>query len=323
MSTPCILVTGVGAIIGQGIIKSLRMADRPVRIIGLDRNPHAFGANLCDSFVSKPENEDNEEYLLFLTSLIKEYDINMIIPGIEHDIFFFDAHRNIFKQSQAFLVLNSHELIEIARDKWETAKILEKAGIQIIPGIIPSTWQECISKLGPPPLLLKPRQGNGSRGIVKLYDERDFEYWVANNSINFIIQKIVGTDNQEYTASVFGFGNGRSTSPIIFKRQLNQNGSTLSAELVQDSLINILINRLTKLFKPIGPTNYQFRKESEVVYLLEVNPRISSATSFRAAFNYNEAWMCIDYFIHEIHPNPQPAIKGRATRYTEDWIEYL
>ena len=58
VKTPTVLITGVGAIIGQGIIKSLRMEDRPVRIIGIDRNPDAFGARRCDRFHPKPLNEE-------------------------------------------------------------------------------------------------------------------------------------------------------------------------------------------------------------------------------------------------------------------------
>jgi len=322
MNTPCILVTGVGAIIGQGIIKSLRMENRPVRIIGIDRNPDAFGAHHCDVFHTKPENENGTGYLSFLEGIIEKHGIDLILPGIEHDVFYFQTHRHYFKKLRALPVLNNYELIEIARDKWKTARSLIETGIQVIPGIISDSWQQCVSELGPPPLLMKPRHGNGSRGIQQLNNEQDFEYWKNNTSDTFMIQRIVGTDDQEYTASIFGFGDGDSTIPIIFKRKLSQDGSTLSAKVVQDQSISDFINRLNTHFKPIGPTNYQFRKESEFTYLLEVNPRISSATSFRAAFDFNESWMCIDYFINGIRPNPEPKQAGMAVRYTEDWIEY-
>jgi len=298
------------------------MIDRPVQIIGLDRNPYAFGAHLCDVFYSKPKNEDDEEYLSFLEKLIKKHNVNLILPGIEHDVFYFNSHRSDLRKFQALPVLNNKELIDIGHDKWKTTQVLLDAGIQVIPGIITDTWQKCTSKLGPPPLILKPLHGNGSRGIVLLYTEQDFDYWNYKTSDKFMIQKIIGTDDQEYTASVFGFGDGASTNPIVFRRKLSQNGSTLSAEVVQDRSISDLIDRLNILFKPLGPTNYQFRQESEITYLLEVNPRISSATSFRAAFGFNEAWMCIDYFLNGIHPNPQPKQTGKAVRYTEDWIDH-
>jgi carbamoyl-phosphate synthase large subunit len=82
------------------------------------------------------------------------------------------------------------------------------------------------------------------------------------------------------------------------------------------------LDSLCNLFKPVGPTNFQFRVEDEGLRLLEINPRISSATSIRSAFGYNESLMAVEYFLENKAP-AQPFIrKGTATRYTEDLIIY-
>ena len=80
--------------------------------------------------------------------------------------------------------------------------------------------------------------------------------------------------------------------------------------------------QLTGHLKPLGPTNYQFRKEGDVAYLLEINPRFSSSNSLRTAFGFNEAEMAIDYF--KFGRIPQiPVIKaGMAWRYSEDYVHY-
>ena len=322
MSTLSILVTGVGAIIGQGIIRSLRMEKRPIRIVGIDRNPDAFGARWCDRFHPKPLSEEGPGYLDFLKDLIRNERVDLVLPGIQHDVFYFDAHRNDFAGLGVSLALNHHELIETARDKWKTAQALSRAGFDVIPTRVSGSWDECVSDLGAPPLLLKPRQGEGARKIVRLHDERDFEYWTRKMDEPFMLQRIVGTDDNEFTASVFGLGKGQATPPIIFRRKLSATGSTLSADVVDDASIEDMIGRLNALFRPLGPTNYQFRKEAAMVYLLEINPRISSATSFRAAFGFNEAWMCVEYFARKTVPAPGAIRKGRAVRYVEDHVEF-
>ena len=44
-----VLVTGVGAIIGYGIINSLKMQNEyPIRIVGMDIYDDAYGQFLCD-----------------------------------------------------------------------------------------------------------------------------------------------------------------------------------------------------------------------------------------------------------------------------------
>ena len=44
------LVTGIGTIIGYGIIDSLRKSKYDVNIVGMDINPDAVGKNWCDEF---------------------------------------------------------------------------------------------------------------------------------------------------------------------------------------------------------------------------------------------------------------------------------
>ena len=73
-----------------------------------------------------------------------------------------------------------------------------------------------------------------------------------------------------------------------------------------------LIRRLTEVLKPLGPTNYQFRRHEGEYLVIEVNPRISSATSIRAAFGYNEATMCVDWFVNGHRPQRPNLKKGRA-----------
>ena len=80
-----ILVTGVGAIIGQGIIKSLRKSNYSVRIIGIDRSKNSPGPSLCDVFYQKPLcNEDSSEYLSFWYDVLKKESVDIVLVGLEN-----------------------------------------------------------------------------------------------------------------------------------------------------------------------------------------------------------------------------------------------
>jgi carbamoyl-phosphate synthase large subunit len=69
-----------------------------------------------------------------------------------------------------------------------------------------------------------------------------------------------------------------------------------------------------------GPTNFQFRIANGKPMLLEINPRISSATSIRAAFGFNEAAMCVDHYLHGKKIRQPPLRSGTAVRYLADII---
>jgi carbamoyl-phosphate synthase large subunit len=317
-----VLVTGIGAVVGQGIIRSLRLAPGPVRIVGLDRNPQAFGARWCDDFACKPASEEGEQYLNFLWELFESQAIDLVIPGIEQDVFFFDRNRSLVDGSGPAIVLNRPEAIELGKDKWQAHLYLEAAGLGVIPGRISGSWNECIEELGPPPILMKPRRGSGGKGIVELHDERDFEYWKEKSGADFMVQRIVGSADQEYTVSVFGFGDGAGTEPAIMHRRLGPDGATWWAETIESCPpISDYSNALTRELRPIGPTNYQFRLCDDGAMLLEINPRVSASTSLRAALGVNEAWMCVDYFINERRPGDVRLKPGHAWRFVEDLVE--
>jgi carbamoyl-phosphate synthase large subunit len=137
-----------------------------------------------------------------------------------------------------------------------------------------------------------------------------------------IVQPYIGDDGHEYTVSVFGDGLGNFTAGIALRRQLSLEGFTSLAEVAPMSMFEAPVRDLCKVLNPVGPTNFQFRIGGAGPMLLEVNPRISSSTSMRAAFGYNEAKMCIDFYLHKQLPT-QPSIRsGRAIRYSEDYVTY-
>ncbi len=319
-----IVVTGVGAIIGQGIIKSLRQGPEDVRIIGLDRNAHAFGGRYCDQFVQKPASEEGSAYLSFWRELLEQQSVDLLIPGIEQDLYFLDENRREFDKSHARIVLNSPELVRLGKDKWATIERLSAAGLDVIPSRISGSWDECLADLGPAPLLMKPRRGSGGKGIVFLHDEVDFDYWKKKSGKNFMVQRFVGRDDQEYTVSVFGFGNGSGTEPTILRRSLGPGGATWWAETIESCLpVEQATQSLNYELKPEGPTNYQFRLDGQTAFLLEINPRISSSTSLRAKLGVSEAWMCIEHYLKRRKIEPVKLRAGRAYRYIEDEVEKL
>jgi carbamoyl-phosphate synthase large subunit len=107
---------------------------------------------------------------------------------------------------------------------------------------------------------------------------------------------------------------------MTLKRKLAKDGYTDRAETCVLEEINVALNHFCEYLKPLGPTNFQFRLHEGSLMLMEINPRISSSTSIRTAFGYNESVMVIEYFLEQKMPS-QPQLKlGKAVRYIEDKI---
>lgn len=313
-----VLVTGVGAIIGYGIVNSLRASRYHVRITGIDIYDDAVGQRWCDSFEQAVLTK-TPGYAEFLRNIIRKHSIDLVIPGIEQDVSWMSDHSNVISEAGAKFVLNDTKLVKIADDKWLTHEELVKNGLPVIRTLVKGDFTDASAVLGVP-MLMKPRRSYASKGIVRLNDVEEYAYWKKKLGDNFMIQEIVGDDNSEFTVAVFGQGDGSHNNEIMLQRRLSVEGATSRARVVFDADLRKATVGLVRVFKPVGPTNFQFRRHDGEYLLLEINPRVSSSTSIRTAFGYNEAEMCITYYLEGRQPEPCSIKQGRASRYIADWI---
>ena len=257
-----------------------------------------------------------------MQSTISKNEIDLVIPGIEIDMYKWVEHIPEIKEVGALALLNNRELIQLCKDKWLFYNSINEIGVPcVIESTLSNDYNYLERKFGTP-FLLKPRHGFGSKGIVYVDDEDIFTKHQLEIGHNLMVQPIVGNDNEEYTVSAFGDGKGGGYTSIALKRKLSKDGFTEKAEVVLAVEFDETILQLCRQFQPIGPTNYQFRKCNEGLKLLEINPRISSSTSIRAAFGYNESAMAVSYYLENKIP-VQPTIRmGRAARYMDEHIFY-
>lgn len=313
-----ILVTGVGAIIGYGIVNSLRKSDLNLSIIGTDIFDDAYGKNLVDKF-HKNILASSPNYIEHINSIIVKENIDLIIPGIEQDLY---ALYSLQDKINSKIVLNNQLSLDLSKDKLLTYNYFKaNTNINLIPTLFQCTYEECCDILGSP-FLLKPRSSYASKGIHVISTKREFDFYTNLNVDNIIFQKIISNIESEYTISVFGDGNGSFFDSIILKRQLSKEGATSKAIVVENDKIQNYVIEIVQFLKPIGPTNIQIRVENNIPFLLEINPRISSACSIRSSFGYNDPEMCVKHYLLNEKISKKQLKKGTAIRFIEDFITY-
>ena len=263
-----ILVTGVGAIIGYGIIKCLRKSKYKdnIRIIGIDIYSDAVGRNWCDDFQQGILAMD-DAFPDFLKGVIENYNINLVIPGIEQDIESITNHFHTFSSLDTLFVLNRPELIRLCNDKWETFIFFKNEQVDMIKTYIDGDFDRLKDELGLP-FLLKPRRSYASKGIRKIESATDYYYWKDKLEDNFMVQQIVGTDELEYTVGAFGLGDGTHSDIIVLKRKLAVDGATAKATVVQKPELDKYVDEF--------PTNlpYGLQRKLEIVRALSEKPKL-------------------------------------------------
>jgi carbamoyl-phosphate synthase large subunit len=316
-----VLVSGASGVIGYGILKSLRKSGKDLHLIGTTVFPDSVAQGFCDTYLQPPMTSD-ARYMSWLLETIRKHEVELLIPGIEPDLFKWCEHRDAIERAGARIVMNTEELIHLCQDKWHFyQRLLEVDFPYAIESSLSADFHFLAQAFGLP-FLLKPRRGNGSRGIVRVDGiERFREHQSAVGPV-LMAQPIVGCDEEEYTTSAFCDGEGGFFTSLSLKRRLAREGYTEKAEVVEDEAIIEAVSMLCRLFKPVGPTNFQFRREGDAMRLLEINPRISSSTSIRAGFGYNEASLAVEFYL-ENRKMTKPTIRpGKAVRYIEDFFYY-
>jgi carbamoyl-phosphate synthase large subunit len=316
-----ILVSGASGIVGYGVLRSLKKSGKRLRLVGTTIYDDSVAQAFCDVFEQAPLT-NNAAYIEWLLSIINKHAIDLIIPGIEVDMYKWAERVTELEKSRAKVMVNNKDLISLCKDKWLFYERLNKINTPyIIETSLASNFDYLANKFGLP-FLLKPRSGFGSKGIITVDSLDVFLKYQRDIGSLLMVQPIVGNENEEFTTAAFCDGKGSFYASMTLKRKLSKEGFTEKAEVVEINGIHEALSTLCEYFKPIGPTNFQFRKHNGVVKLLEINPRISSATSIRTAFGYNECKMAVEFYLENKKPK-QPLIKqGRAVRYTEDFIFY-
>ncbi len=316
-----ILVTGTSGIIGYGTLRSLKKSGLDLKLIGTTIYTDSVAPGFCDIFELAPLTDDTG-YIDWLLRMIHKHRVDLIIPGIEIDMYKWAEYLPVLEKSGAKIMLNNPELIKLCRDKWLFYESLRKLDAPLAIDTSLDSDYEALAKKFSLPFLLKPRRGDGSKGIVRIDSAEAFAKYRPDIGPRLMVQPVVGNEDEEFTTSAFGDGQGGFYARLTLKRKLSKDGFTEKAEVFHEEGMDEVLHKLSKCFKPIGPTNFQFRKQDGALKLLEINPRISSATSIRTAFGYNECKMAVEYYLENKKP-AQPVIKqGRAVRYTEDFIFY-
>ncbi len=313
-----VLISGASGVVGYGILRSLKKAGHDLRLLGTTTHAHSVAPAFCDVFERATATE-NANYFPWLLETIGRHKVDVAIPGIEMDMQSWSDHRPLL-QGVVKCVLNSRDLIALCRDKWLFyLDLLQRSDPCAIPTYNSGKFDELVAACGLP-FLLKPRRGFGSKGIVKVENETVFLTMEARFGPELIAQPIVGSDQTEYSISCFGDGEGGLLNMFSLRRRLGPGGFTEWAEVVDSEPFAATVSRLCSFYHPLGPTNFQFRDDFGELKLLEINPRISSATSIRAAFGYNEPRMAVDFFMQGLRPPAPETGRGVAVRYMEDYI---
>jgi carbamoyl-phosphate synthase large subunit len=285
-SPSTILVPSASAPAGINTIKSLKMVKYPVRIVASDSNPISAGFFMSDAHEVLPE-IDSKLYVSRLFDIVEKHKIEILMPSSGYDIYPYSENKEKLLKLGALPVVSDKKTMERCRDKMQTFNYLSKKFD------LPFTTLD-YKKTSRFPLIAKPRYGKGSKGIVKIDNEKELEYvQIKKDKDNLIFQEYLpGT---EYTIDVLS---DLECEPIIAVPRIRletKAGISTMGKIVKDENISDTCKLIAKCLKIRGPCCIQMKESKEgILKIVEVNPRMGGGTFFTTLAGANFPAMILD-----------------------------
>ena len=282
---PGIAVGSAGSATGYCAVNSLRRSFGPLgyRIIACDINPaHMVAASsISDDFIKLPH-AGSPEFASSASQLLAERNIVAYYPLHDEEIRASASMRHVFQLRGVSLCAPEYEAVIRATDKAIMSETLRSVGITV-----PQTWllSEEVADL-PFPIMLKPRFGVGSHGVLKIEDPQSLQVaFEARRTLkeDYILQEWL--DQPEVTVDAFLSSDGADVFSLCRERVEIKAGISTKSRLFQGSSFDMLSRRVGSALAISGSFCFQFRHRvgDGVPAIIDVNPRIGGATAMSVA----------------------------------------
>jgi len=265
-----ILLTSVGR---RGyLVKYFKRAlGKDGRVWGADSSPYTPAFEYCDKTILIPEIGECD-YAAEVLTLCKKNKIDIVVPLIDPELIVLAKNRQQFYDENILVVVSPVRTIEIAYDKFLTYQFGKDNGIAV-----PQTFINIDDALQAVsdgrlnfPLLVKPRNGSASLGILSCQNESQLRF-AFENCPQPMIQQYIKSD--EYGIDSFCDFDFAPISVLCKKKLLMRAGETDKAVSVNDPALLDFGLKIVQKLQVFGPADLDVVIDNGEPKLLEINPR--------------------------------------------------
>jgi len=240
-------------------------------VIAIDMDPSWSPAcQVADLYVRVPRCT-SDEFPSQVAALCKQQKVNLIIPTIDTELSVYAGMRNSLASIGTEVLVSPEAIIKVTRDKEATAHILNNHSIPV-----PHTWavEDVLQEKVHPvfPLLLKPKAGSCSKGIIKINSHSELKD-IAINVTLYVLQEIC--TGVEFTINCFYNRTGECVSCVPHFRNFVRDGEVCFAQTKRVPAFTEIAHSLSKIFEGLwGSLCFQgYRAYDESVKVFEINAR--------------------------------------------------
>jgi len=237
--------------------------------VAADLDPLAPALYHADHKALVPRGDD-PGYVEALAALVTEHDVRLVVPLTDLDQEIVSRERAAL--APALVLAPAPEVCRRMGDKYLAHAFFEAHGIDS-----PRTWLPPeIPEDARFPLLVKVREGFGSRHIYRADDAGQLEFHLRSTPVESMVQELCL--GEEFSIDVFCDTEGRCLNAIPRSMIQSKGGESIKGESLQDGELIEHGARVAETIGIVGPANVQcFREPDGSLPVTDVNPRFGGA----------------------------------------------
>ena len=239
------------------------------RTIAVDASKLAPALYHADAYALVPD-IDHPDYIPALARLVEQHDVRLILPLTDLDQTLLAERRD--ELAPALVLLPDRDVVQRVNDKYLAHVFFVEHGIPS-----PGTWLpgELPDEL-PYPVLIKAREGFGSRHIYRANDRGELEHHLARSPVDCMVQAMCR--GEEFSIDVFCDLDGRCLNAIPRTMIQSKGGESIKGMTIADRELIEFGRDVAEALRLQGPANIQcFREPDGVHRVTDVNPRFGGA----------------------------------------------
>lgn len=303
-----ILVTSAGSGVGQAVFDAIQCSSHSYRLVVMNSHGLTPIFERADAAYLSPKTSQKEAFEARLKGIVSLEKPALILAGRDEELDLFVSLQGEMAAVGSVLPLPSSELMLACTDKYLTWKHLGHALPVVETASQPIEIQALIQRWGFP-VLLKPRRGFASRGILTAHTPTFLAAFLAEVQEPYIVQPYLSRSFQAAEDALWPELSGQvvigaegSILGVFASRVCIAQGLTTHLECLPtessfaQDLRTMAQTMATMGFR--GSYNLQGIDTREKGFqLIEINGRCTGLTGVRAQMGFNEVDMLYDSFV--------------------------
>lgn len=236
-------------------------------------------------------------YIKELLTICRERRVRMVIPLNDLELPLLAANKELLHQHGIIIVVSDEKIIAICHDKLQTLSFGERHGIHMPASFF--SVEEAVSAHESGvlsfPVLIKPRWGSSSFGIVACHDmdHLDYHYQIVKKNLSeSLFSRISSTDRkkcvmiqqiingQEYGLDIVNDLSGRYVCTFVKRKLAMRAGETDRAITVENNELTNIGEKIGKALGHIGVLDCDIIVDEHGCFLIDINPRFGGGYPF-------------------------------------------